>query len=173
MFKVGYSNANHDPIRFAATIPSRMAGIYYDYLKMKPVELFPQDLYKSHNILALESKIVITDDEAEKFNEYGTMLASKYNMNVDDYRFEVPTDYRKFVDIGKTFMNCLPTCGPAFYNGRCDIVFIYGKNDEVPKYAIELDAYADVVQAKTTRDMDISDVEVLKAIDKYVGKLQA
>lgn len=173
MFSIGYSNPNHDPIRFAATIPSRMAGIYLDYLKMNPVEAYPQDLYKSHNILALESKIVVTDDEAEKFEEYGTMLASRYNMSVDDYRFEVPTDYRKFVEIGKTFMNCLPTCGKAFYNGKCDIVFIYGAHDEIPKYAIELDKYADVVQAKTTRDMDISDADVIEAIEKYVRKLQA
>ena len=173
MFSVGYSNPNHDPIRFAATIPSRMAGIYFDYLKMNPVDPFPQDLYKSHNILALESKIVITDEEASKFNEYGTMLATRYNMDIGKFRFEVPTDYRKFVDIGKTFMNCLPTCGKAFYNGKCDIVFIYGENDVIPKYAIELDKYADVIQAKTTRDMDISDETVLEAIEKYVRKLQS
>jgi hypothetical protein len=92
-------------------------------------------------------------------------------MSVGTYNFVVPTDYTEFVRIGKTFMNCLPTCGKAFYNGMCDIVFIYDGAEKTPKYAIELDCHAQVVQAKTIRDMDISDEDVLIAIDKYVNKL--
>ena len=171
LFESGYANPKFDPIRFAATIPSRIAGIYYDYLKMDPVELFPQDLYKSHNVLSIEAKIDLNEQEIAKFNEYGTMLSGKYNMTVGNYNFVVPTDYAEFVRIGKTFMNCLPTCGKAFYSGMCDIVFIYHGTEETPKYAIELDCHANVVQAKTTRDMDISDEIVLTAIDKYVTKL--
>ncbi len=171
LFESGYANPKFDPIRFAATIPSRMANIYNDYLNMDPVELFPQDLYKSHNVLAIEAKINLDENEIAKFNEYGTMLSHRYNMSVDQYNFVVPTDYTEFVRIGKTFMNCLPTCGKAFYSGLCDIVFIYDGDEKTPKYAIELDAHAQVVQAKTLRDMDISDEGVLTVIDKYVTKL--
>ena len=171
LFESGYANPKFDPIRFAATIPSRMAKIYCDYLNMDPVEIFPQDLYKSHNVLAIEAKINLDEQEQAKFNEYGLMLAARYNMSIGDYNFVVPTDYPEFVRIGKTFMNCLPTCGKAFYNGMCDIVFIYDGAEQTPKYAIELDCHAQVVQAKTIRDMDISDENVLLAIDKYVNKL--
>ena len=171
LFESGYANPKFDPIRFAATIPSKMASIYNDYLNMDPIELFPQDLYKSHNVLAIEAKINLDENEIAKFNEYGTMLSHRYNMSVDRYNFVVPTDYTEFVRIGKTFMNCLPTCGKAFYSGLCDIVFIYDGDEKTPKYAIELDAHAQVVQAKTLRDMDISDEGVLTVIDKYVTKL--
>lgn len=171
LFETGYANPKFDPIRFAVTIPSKMASIYNDYLNMDPLELFPQDLYKSHNVLAIEAKIELNEQEIAKFNEYGTMLSHRYNMSVDQYNFVVPTDYTEFVRIGKTFMNCLPTCGKAFYSGLCDIVFIYDGNEQTPKYAIELDAHAQVVQAKTLRDMDISDEGVLTVIDKYVTKL--
>ena len=170
-YEVGYSNANFDPIRFCVTVPSRLAKIYADYLNMNPMELFPQDLYKSHNVLAIEAKIQISPEDAEKFSNYGNSLAAFYNMEIKDYRFEVPTNYEKFVEIGKTFMNCLPTCGKAFYSGLCDIVFIYGKGDEIPKYAIELNSRAQVMQAKTTRDLDIEDESVLKAIESYVDEI--
>ena len=171
LYEVGYSNASFDPIRFSVTVPSRLAGIFEDYLKMNPTELFPQDLYKSHNVLAIEAKINISEEDAKKFRNYGTSLASFYNMEVKNYRFEVPTDYAKFVEIGKTFMNCLPTCGKAFYSGLCDIVFIYGNGDEIPKYAIELNSRAQVMQAKTTRDLDIEDESVLQAIESYVDEI--
>lgn len=171
MFEKPYWSRGHaNPIRFAATIPSFMAGIYVDYLKMNPTNLFPQDLYKSHNALAKECKIKITPEEAEKFKEYGEALAERYNMTVGDYSFVVPTDYSKFVEIGKTFMNCLPTCGTAFYNGYCDIVFIYGKDESIPKYVLELKDTM-VVQAKTVHDLDITEEVIINTIDKYVAKL--
>ena len=165
-----WSRGNANPIRFAVTIPSFMAKIYVDYLNMKPTNLFPQDLYKSHNALSQECKITISDDDATRFAEYGAMLSARYNMQVGEYSFVVPTDYEKFVEIGKTFMNCLPTCGPAFMNGYCDIVFIYGKDEKIPKYVLEL-RDTTIIQAKTIHDLDITDEVIIDTIDKYVNKL--
>lgn len=168
--KPQWSGSNANPIRFMVTIPSFMAKIYVDYLNMNPTNLFPQDLYKSHNALSIECKIKISAEDAAKFEEYGTTLAARYNMQIGDYSFVVPTDYSKFVEIGKTFMNCLPTCGPAFMNGYCDIVFIYGKDEKIPKYVLELKDTT-IVQAKTVHDLDITDEAIIETIDKYVTKL--
>jgi hypothetical protein len=44
--------------------------------------------------------------------------------------------------------------------------------EDTPKYALEINAYGDVVQAKTIRDLDISDEDVLKAIAEYVKELK-
>jgi hypothetical protein len=139
---------------------------------MNPTEIFAQDLYKSHNVLAKECKLSPTAEEIEMFAAYSNLLGASINKTIKDYTFVVPTDYKEFIRIGKTFMNCLPTCGKAFYSGMCDIVFIYKDGEDTPKYALELDAYRDVVQAKTIRDLDITDEEVLKAIDAYVTVLQ-
>jgi hypothetical protein len=168
--KPKWSGNKANPIRFMATIPSFMAKIYVDYLNMNPTNLFPQDLYKSHNALVAECKITISDEDALKFEEYGNRLASRYNMQVENYSFVVPTNYKDFVEVGKTFMNCLPTCGPAFMNGYCDIVFIYGKDEKLPKYVLELKDTS-IIQAKTIHDLDITDESIIKTIDKYIAKL--
>ena len=168
----GWSNSNFDPIRFSVTVPSRLAEIYRDYIKMKPVELYPQDLYKSHNVVAIESKIEITEEAAIRFKEYGESLASAYDRKIDNFIFKVPTNYKEFVETGKEFMNCLPTCGEAFMNGLCDIVFIYRNGEKIPKYAIELDKQLQVVQAKTIRDLDIEENDVLEAISSFVKEIE-
>ena len=156
-----------DCARFALEIPSVLARIYYDYLKLGAVDLFPQQLYKSHNVLSLEADIKFTEKEKIRFAEYGTLLGKELDRTVNDFMFTVPKDYDEFVRIGKTFQNCLPTCGDSFYRGLCDIVFIYKEGEEIPKYAIELNKDGLLVQAKTTRDLDISDEAVLKAIEIF------
>lgn len=167
------SNCNvSDCERMAIEIPSTIAGIYRDYLKLGPTDLFPQHLQKSHNVLAIESKIVFSNEEKQKFAEYGIQLAKELDRDVDGFVFSVPTDYDEFVRIGKTFQNCLPSCGDSFYRGMCDIVFIYRAREDTPKYAIELNKQRLLVQAKTTRDLDITDADVLKAIEKYERMIQ-
>lgn len=156
-----------DCARFALEIPSVLARIYYDYLKLGAVDLFPQQLYKSHNVLSLETNIKFTEEEKVRFAEYGTMLGKELNRKINIFTFTVPNNYDEFIRIGKTFQNCLPTCGDSFYRGLCDIVFICKEEEETPKYAIELNKEGLLVQAKTTRDLDISDEPVLKAIEIF------
>ena len=171
-FDKGYSRAKADPIRFLITIPSHLAKQYADYLATNPVELFPQDLNTSHNVRVVENDIQPTEEEIAKFYEYGSFLSTSHNKVVGDYVFEVPTDYKEFINIGQEFMNCLPRCGKLFYSGKKDIVFVKKRDDDTFKYALELDAYGEVKQAKTYRDLDINDIEVLTAIDRYSTLLQ-
>lgn len=161
------SSFTRDCERFAVEIPSVIARIYLDYIKLEPGDLFPQHLYKSHNILSLEIKNSFSQEEKERFHEYGIQLAQKFNRTIDGFRFEVPTDYDEFFRIGKTFQNCLPSCGTSFYRGLCDIVFILRDGEDTPKYAIELNKDGLLMQAKTTKDMDISEQDVLTAIEKF------
>ena len=156
-----------DCARFALEIPSVLARIYYDYLNLGATDLFPQHLYKSHNILSIEAHVEFTDEEKLRFEKYGIALGKELNRDINEFSFVVPSNYDEFVRIGKTFQNCLPTCGESFYRGLCDIVFIYSAEEDTPKYAIELNKEGLLVQAKTTRDLDISDEDVLMAIETF------
>lgn len=159
------------PERLAANMPSRTAQHYYDYLKMDPVDLFPQDLFKSHNVLAKTKKDVLSDAEKEMFHSYGNELSKKLNQEIGSFRFMVPTDYESYSIIAESFHNCLPVCAKAFYMGLCDIVFVYRQGETVPKYALEISKRNTIVQAKTTRDLDISEEDILLALDKYEKKI--
>lgn len=173
-FEVGYSNANHDPIRFIVTIPSTMAGIYRDYLRMKGiVELFPQDLYKSHNITTIEAKVDPSETTIRKFNQHGTLLGQRFNKTIGKYRFFVPNDCKEFLRIAKEFHNCLPTSIDDFINGRQNIQFIEVAGETSIRYVVEVNNRGELIQAKTIRDIDISDEDVLDAIDLYIKELNA
>jgi hypothetical protein len=173
-FRQLYNDSNRgDPIRYAITLPSKLASTYCDYLTMAPENPFPQDLLRAHNVAAHEANLAEwSADEKERFAHYGEMLGKKYDMAIDKYYFEVPKNYDEFIKVSKTFMNCLPHCANAFVNGLCNILFIYEDRTKFPRYAIEIGRNNDLIQAKTIHDLDISDVPVLEALDKYLDKIR-
>ena len=136
-----------------------------------PVNEWPQNLYKAHNVAAIEAKAITLDDEGKrKFSEYGSKL-NKYKYANNTFTVEAPESYDKFITIGKHFQNCLPVCGELFMSGKCDIYFVY-RNEcrDIPYCAIELSKAGDIIQAKKVHDADVDDEETLQFIREYLGK---
>ena len=161
-------NSVHNSFRYMLSIPSKEAEIFADYLKSNPSEKFPQNLYRAHNVAMLEIDTKVKDGDNEKFAEYGRVLSQSHNWEFERYRFEVPTNYQRFLAIGKEFKNCLPLCGEAFFSGLCDIVFVYAEEEkDFPIIALETNPHGFVIQAKKKHDMDIDNEDELNAIKKY------
>lgn len=160
---LGIDNA----FRYAVAIPEYQMSLYADYMATKPEVQFPQNLVKAHNIAMLEAKAEINEKDEKKFSAYGEKLAITHNYKKGSYRFEVPVDYKRFIEVGKTFLNCIPLCGVPFYSGLCDIVFLYENDNPVPKYALETDKLGFVIQAKQRHDFDVDDEIVMNAILEY------
>lgn len=159
--------SSKNSFRYMLSIPSEEAKKLADYLKTNPSDPFPQNLYRTHNVTMLEIDAKVCKGDAEKFAEYGRVLSQSHNCEINGYRFEVPTDYQRFLEIGKEFKNCLPLCGSAFLSGLCDIVFGWKDNDLFPTFALETNPQGFVVQAKKKHDIDVSEENDWKVIEKY------
>lgn len=148
-------------------LPNETAREYDDYIcRMKAVDWTPANLWLAKSHLAARQEVSVDEDSANAFAMRSSELAS-LNRTIDGYKFAVPETYKQLVDVGMTFHNCLPSCGPAYISGAINIVFVTPPQSEIPLYALEVGRNGKFLQIKKDHDLDVTDEDVLRVIRKY------
>ena len=157
-------------------IPYEEANKMMDYLSicekhgLNP-EKYPQDLTKTHDIVV--KNIGILSSHADQADNFKKVVQSYHpsDIEIGDYIFTAPKDIEDLIKEGNDLHHCIGNYTDNILKGISRIYFMrLKKSPEESLITVELNSTNDLVEFKENYNKEPDDLEVLKALNKFVKK---